>query len=156
MLEHSLLNHKDMFDVSENEISSIVLRSEGKSFADLENVIEAALREAIRADVIVNDSLLDETFEELFYGEEWEDSSQESLRHTAYHEAGHALIALFYWRSPRYMSIVARGSQGGYVLQDAIKIINENKDALKRLADAVINSDEHYLTEDEIKAAYKG
>ncbi|MCI8558910.1 MAG: AAA family ATPase [Lachnospiraceae bacterium] len=247
MLEHLLIKHKDMFDVSESEISSIVLRSDGKSFADLENVIEAALREAIRADVRVNDSLLDETFEELLYGEEWEDSSKEEMRHTAYHEAGHALIALFYGRSPRYMSIVARGSQGGYVLQEnlpvhctkeeylqrisemlggraaemvqgygltfgassdlksatklaagmvcgggmyekevglsviseeqllhnekaqklinqilseqlqeAVRIINENRDALERLANAVIGSEEHYLTEEEIKAAYKG
>ncbi len=246
-LEQMLMQHKDMFDVSESEISSIVLRSDGKSFADLENVIEAALREAIRADVRVNDSLLDETFEELLYGEEWEENSEENIKHTACHEAGHALIALFYGRSPKYMSVVARGSHGGYVLQEnmpghctkeeylqrisgilggraaemvqgygltfgassdlesatklaakmvcaggmyeeevglaaiseeqllhnekaqnlinqilserlqeAIKIINENKDALKRLVNAVINSEEHCLTEEEIKAAYKG
>ena len=246
-LDALISKHKDMFDVSDDEIDSIVLRSDGRSFADLENVVEAALREAIRADVKVNDSLLDEIFEGLFYGEEREDSTQERIKHTAYHEAGHALIALFYGKSPKYMSIVARGSHGGYVipenpsgyrtkeeylqkiseilggraaemvqgygltfgasndlksatwlvtrmvcewgmyeeevgvsviskeqllyhekarnlinqilskqLQEAIKIINENRDALERLTNAAINSEGHYLTEEEIKAAYRG
>lgn len=41
-------------------------------------------------------------------------------------------------------------------LQEAIRIINEKKDALERLAEAVLNSEKKYLTRREIEAAYIG
>ena len=41
-------------------------------------------------------------------------------------------------------------------LQEAIRIINEKKDALERLAEAVLNSEKKYLTRREIEAAYNG
>lgn len=51
-------------------------------------------------------------------GEGRVDSSPKKKECTAYHEAGHALISLYYSRPPAYMSIVARGNHGGYVLSE--------------------------------------
>ena len=247
LLEKLIKKQSRMFKLSNEKIKSIVDRSEGLSPAILEQVVEAALREGIRSGCNITDDLFDEMFEKRTLGEERIDRSPKEIERTAYHEAGHALIDLYNGRPPAYMSIVARGSQGGYVLQEnlpvhctkeeylqrisgilggraaemvqgygltfgassdlesatklaakmvcaggmyeeevglaaiseeqllhnekaqnlinqilserlqeAIKIINENKDALKRLVNAVINSEEHCLTEEEIKAAYKG
>ncbi|MCI8515001.1 MAG: AAA family ATPase [Lachnospiraceae bacterium] len=115
MLERLIREDGKRFCVSEREIDSLVDRSEGMSLAYLENMMEAAKREAIRADKSVDDILLDEVFEKLNLGEAREVSSLEELKRTAYHEAGHALIQLFHKKVPVYMSIVARGSFGGYV-----------------------------------------
>lgn len=116
MLERLLSKHKAMFDISEKELESLVNRSSGMSPAALENVIEAALRDAIRADKKVDDLLLDEAFEKYHYGDVNETDSEEAIKQTAYHEAGHALIYMYFGRKPDYMSIVSRGDYGGYVL----------------------------------------
>jgi len=115
ILEHLLKVHANMFDISEKELDNIVNRSQGMSPAALEHVIEAALREGIRSDKKVDDIILDEVFEKYHFGEAREVDSMDEVRHTAYHEAGHALIYLYYGRTPDYMSIVARGDYGGYV-----------------------------------------
>ncbi len=115
ILERLLKVHANMFDISEKELDSIVNRSQGMSPAALEHVIEAALREGIRSDKKVDDIILDEVFEKYHFGEAREVDSTDEVRHTAYHEAGHALIYLYYGRKPDYMSIVARGDFGGYV-----------------------------------------
>ncbi len=247
MLERLICKHQHMFDISDEKIGSIVHRLDGRSFADIENLIEAALREAIRSDKPADDILLDEILENLKYGEVRETGSLEAVKRTAYHEAGHALIPLYHNRVPEYMSIVARGGHNGYMLsdssresvtkeslleqicealggraaemvygygltagassdlkqattyaswmvcelgmyekevglaviskdqlhfnekavnlinqilseqlQEAIRIINEKKDALERLAEAVLNSEKKYLTRREIEAAYIG
>lgn len=247
MLDRLICKHRHMFDISDEKIDSVVRRLDGRSFADIENLIEAALREAIRSGKSVDDILLDEVLENLKYGEVREAGSLEAIKRTAYHEAGHALIPLYHNRIPEYMSIVARGGHNGYMLpdssaesvtkeslleqicealggraaemvygygltagvssdlkqattyaawmvcefgmyekevglavipkeqlrfhekaenminqilseqlQEAIRIINENKDALERLVEAVMNSEKKYLTKREIEAAYKG
>lgn len=246
MLERLIGEHKELFQVSDEEINSIVDRSVGMSFADIENMIEAALREAIRADKLINDVLLDDAFEKCTYGDAREISSLERLRRTAYHEAGHALTQMFHNRPPHYMSVVARGEFGGYVqgcipedctkdlllqricemlggraaemvcgygltsgasadleyatalatqmvcrygmygdeiglaviskedlhfheqaknlinqilseqLQEATAIIENNRDSLNRLVNAVMESEKKYLTKKEIAAAYNG
>ena len=112
--------HKEMFDISGKEIESIVARSKGLSPADLENVIETALREGIRSGIVIEDGLLDEIFEKCNFGEKFERSSEMEVEHTAYHEAGHAMIELYYGRSPEYMSVVARENFGGYVQPEKI------------------------------------
>lgn len=115
LLKRLLSAHADMFCISEQEIESIVVRSRGLSPADLENIIETALREGIRSGTVVNDALFDEIFEKSNYGEKNERSSEKDVEQTAYHEAGHALIELYYGRSPEYMSVIARANFGGYV-----------------------------------------
>ena len=115
VLKRLLAAHSKMFSVSEKEIDSIVIRSQGMSPADLENIIETALREGIRNGKAVTDALLDEVFEKSNKGEKYEVSSEKEVEHTAYHEAGHAVIELYYGYSPEYMSVVARSDIGGYV-----------------------------------------
>lgn len=118
LLEKLIKKQSDMFDVSVEKMESIVDRSEGVIPAILEQVVEAALREGIRSDRIIDDDLFDEIFEKCTLGEERVDRSPKKIERTAYHEAGHALIALYYGRPPAYMSIVARGNHGGYMLSE--------------------------------------
>lgn len=118
LLERHIKKQSEMFAVSEDKIQSIVVRSEGISPAKLEQVVEAALREGIRSGRIIDDDLFDEAFEKCIMGEGRVDSSPKKKECTAYHEAGHALISLYYSRPPAYMSIVARGNHGGYVLSE--------------------------------------
>ncbi len=115
MLERLISKRQQMFDISAEEMDSVVLRLSRQSFAYIENVIETALREAIRSGKVIDDVLLDETIENLEHGEVKEGRSLEGMRHTAYHEAGHVLISLYYHRTPGCMSIVARGGYNGYV-----------------------------------------
>lgn len=115
LLKKLLTAHSNMFCISKKEIDSIVVRSGGLSLADLENIIETALREGIRNGKVVTDALLDEVFEKSNNGEKSQRSSEKEVERTAYHEAGHAIIELFYGRAPEYMSVVARTNFNGYV-----------------------------------------
>jgi ATP-dependent Zn protease len=115
ILEKLLSAHRNMFDISEQEVDSITERSAGMSPANIENVIESALREGIRNNCKVDDDMLDDAFERCRYGEENDRDSEKEIRHTAYHEAGHAVVHLHYGNTPSYMSVVSRGNFGGYV-----------------------------------------
>lgn len=127
ILERLIKLHANMFVISEKELESVASRSVGMSPAALENVIETALREGVRSDKKVDDVIFDEAFEKCNYGEAREINSQEEIKNTAYHEAGHALIYMYYGRKPDYMSVVARGDFGGYVTTSDI-IYHPTKD----------------------------
>lgn len=114
MLETQIKKHSEMFDISKGEMENIAARSKGISPAILEQVVATALREGIRSGRIIDDGLFDEIFEKCIMGEEKVIISQKERESTAYHEAGHALIHLYYGETPSYMSIVARGDHGGY------------------------------------------
>lgn len=116
ILERLVKLHNNMFDITNKELNSIVDRSAGMSPAALENVVETALREGIRSNKKVDDFIFDEVFEKCHYGDVREVDSEDEIKNTAYHEAGHALIYMYYGKKPDYMSIVARGDFGGYVL----------------------------------------
>ncbi len=113
-LERLIKKQSDRFDISDEMVKSIVDRSRGLAPAKLEKVVEAALREGIRSGQVIKDDLFDEIFERCILGEERVDRSPGERARTAYHEAGHVLIELYYGRTPTYMSIVARGNHGGY------------------------------------------
>jgi ATP-dependent Zn protease len=92
-------------------------RAVGMSQADLERVIELAARLAAKAGGPLTDALLEEALELTRHGEEkaW---GAGFLERVARHEAGHALL---YWQAgqtPAYLTIVARGSHGGYMEHD--------------------------------------
>lgn len=116
ILERLLNKHSDTFEISESELDSIVNRSGGLSPAALGNIIEAALRESIRTGKMVTDKMLDDIFEKIIHGESKAKVSEADLMHTAYHEAGHAVIELYYGKEPEYMSVVSRRGFLGYVL----------------------------------------
>ena len=109
------MSKNDAFVVSDAEIENIAMRSTGMSLAELESVLELALRSAIRSgDFKVTDEILEEAFETFNSGEKkaW-DISQ--LERVARHEAGHAFICWHSGECPSYLTIVARGDHGGYM-----------------------------------------
>ena len=101
--------------LSDEQIDNIAIRSTNMSLADLESIFELALRNSIKAkDYIVGDECLENAFESYNSGEvkKW-DAAQ--LEKTARHEAGHALLCWLSGETPSYLTIVARGSHGGYM-----------------------------------------
>jgi ATP-dependent metalloprotease FtsH len=104
-----------LFDLSEEQLDNIALRSTGMSLAELESIFEMALRNAVKCEGgVVNDASFEEAFETFNSGEkrEW---SLNSLERTARHEAGHALMCWLGGERPSYLTVVARGSHGGYM-----------------------------------------
>ncbi len=102
-------------DISQEKIESLALRATGMSLAELDSAVELALRSAIReGSTKVTDEILDAAFETFHSGEEkkW-DISQ--LERVARHEAGHAFLSWHSGQTPSYLTIVARGSHGGYM-----------------------------------------
>ena len=111
------------FDISDQEVENIAVRSTGMSLADLDSIMELSLRTAIRKeDKKVTDQVLDEAFETFIGGEEkkWDPSQ---LERTARHEAGHTFLCWQSGETPSYVTVVARGDHGGYMLHDG----NEEK-----------------------------
>lgn len=133
LLEKLIKKQSDRFKVSKGKMESIAERFEGGSPAKLEQVVEAALREGIRSGCDIDDDLFDEVFEKCIMGEERVDRSPKEIERTAYHEAGHALVDLYNGRPPAYMSIVARGDHGGYMLPKAGERDSTKKYYLERI-----------------------
>lgn len=107
---------KAIFNISDEEIENIAIRSTGMSLAQLASVFEFSMRIAVRENKNqVDDGVLEEAFETFNYGEEkkWDISE---LEKTAYHEAGHAFLCWYSGETPSYLTIVARGNHGGYML----------------------------------------
>jgi len=101
--------------LSDEQIDNISVRSTNMSLADLESIFELALRDSIKAkDYVVSDECFENAFESYNSGEvkKW-DIAQ--LERTARHEAGHALLCWLSGETPSYLTIVARGSHGGYM-----------------------------------------
>lgn len=104
----------------------------GKSLADIENIVAATVRESYRVGKRVDSAMLNEAFESMDYGEAKE-RSPKSAERTACHEAGHALIGLYYGHIPEYMTIAARGTFGGYVQPGGSDKLTTKKSLLERI-----------------------
>lgn len=121
--------------LSDEQIDNIAIRSTNMSLSDLESIFELALRDSIKAkDYIVNDACFENAFESYNSGEvkKW-DIAQ--LERTARHEAGHALLCWLAGETPSYLTIVARGSHGGYMQHngDESKGIYTKEELLARI-----------------------
>ena len=131
---HMKISSNDAFQVSDDELENIAIRSTGRSLAELESVFELALRSAIRSgDHKVTDEVLDEAYETYLSGDgkKWDIST---LERVARHEAGHAFICWHGGETPSYITIVARGDHGGYVQHgDEDKKIFTKDDLLARI-----------------------
>ena len=117
------IKNKPVFNISDDEIENIAVRSTGMSLAQLASVFEFSMRIAIRENKNeVDDEVFEEAFESFNYGEEkkWDMSE---IKRTAYHEAGHAFLCWHSGETPSYLTIVARGNHGGYMLHGD----NENR-----------------------------
>ncbi|MFH0765896.1 MAG: AAA family ATPase [Calditrichota bacterium] len=107
--------------VSESAIKLIAERSSGMSIANLESIIEAAARQAVKTEGELTDQLMESAFERICYGEA-RTRDPETTQRTARHEAGHVLL---YWLSgwiPAYVTIVSRGQHGGYMAPAAVEV----------------------------------
>ena len=106
---------KKAFAISSEIIESLASRGVGMSLAELDSVLELALRSTIRqGSIVVTDAVLEEAFENFNNGEKtnWDPSQ---LERVARHEAGHALLCWLGGEKPSYLTVVARGSHGGYM-----------------------------------------
>ena len=102
--------------LSREEIENIAIRSTGMSLAELDSIVEMALRGAYRtASGKVDDAAFEEAFETFTNGEARKKQDHDALLSTARHEAGHALLCWLYGECPSYLTIVSRGDHGGYM-----------------------------------------
>lgn len=101
---------------TEPMIRRLAERSAGMSLANLETVLELASRMAAKQHAPLSDDLLEEAFELSRHGEK-KDWGYEYLERVARHESGHAYLCFLSGSVPAYLTIVARGSHGGYMEQ---------------------------------------
>ena len=124
-----------IFDISDDTVKNIAVRSMGQSLANLDSVLELALRTALRdGKRKVTDQILDDAFETFNSGDVRKRSEEKILR-TARHEAGHTLL---YWLAgdvPSYVTVVSRGDYGGYMMpgDKAEEGLSTKKDMLNRI-----------------------
>ncbi len=125
--------------LTDNLMDNIAMRSTGMSLAELDSVFELALRNVIKADEgVLTDEIFEDAFETFNSGavKKWDESE---LLRTARHEAGHALICRTTGEDPTYLTIVARGSHGGYMQHESQenKGLYTRKDLLSRVRTAL-------------------
>lgn len=117
-LQHELAKRR-LSQVSEQTLESLAGRSAGMTISDLLRVINEAAVMAARSAQTLDDALLETAFEKMRMGEASKAPDPDTLERIARHEAGHALIG---WRTgnmPVQVTIVGRGSAGGYVEKEA-------------------------------------
>lgn len=100
--------------ITDEMIKRIATRSMGMSPSDLAAVVKAANRMAMKSNAFLDDSILDEAFEQIKHGAK-KDWGYEYLERVARHESGHALMGFMSGNTPSYLTIVARGDHGGYM-----------------------------------------
>lgn len=100
--------------VSEEMIKRLATRSVGMSPSYLASVFETATRMSVKEHTILDDSIVEEAFEQTKHGAK-RDWGYEYLERVARHEAGHALLSYLSGNTPSYLTIVARGTHGGYM-----------------------------------------
>ncbi|MBM3878806.1 MAG: AAA family ATPase [Verrucomicrobia bacterium] len=114
-------------------IELLAEKSAGMSIANLEQVLEAAGRTALKQGTELTEAMLVEALDTAREGEakEW---SPELLESTAWHEAGHTVLYwLSGWWAPE-VSIIARANRGGGMLPDAAEQKRESRTREELLA----------------------
>ncbi len=111
----TMFRKKEIFQISEEGIQQLADRSTGMSLALLSNVLNMAIRIAVRRQADhVDDRMLEEAFETFNSGEEKKWGPEIMLR-TARHEAGHTLVSWLSGEKPTFVTIVSRSDYGGYM-----------------------------------------
>lgn len=124
-----------MFDIGEQDIDNLAVRTAGMSLSDLDSIFEFALRQALRAELNkVKADILDEAFETYVNGEK-KNWSEAEVERVARHEAGHAFLCWQSGETPSYLTIVARSDHGGYMQHDSTekKTIYTKDELLSRI-----------------------
>lgn len=105
------LDAKEKHEVSLHMIQRLAGQGQGMSVADLERILGHASVMALSNRGVITDAILSEAFEKVTMGEA--KPGADPLR-TARHEAGHAVVMCTTGMAPIYLTIVGRGSFGGY------------------------------------------
>lgn len=111
---HELLNRQSS-QVTREAIESLAGRSAGMTIAGLRRIVNQAAVMAAQQDSLLTDAILEEAFERTRMGEAGAAPDPATLERIARHEAGHALIGWLTGNPPVQVTIVGRGSAGGYV-----------------------------------------
>ncbi|MGB3345753.1 MAG: AAA family ATPase [Candidatus Humimicrobiia bacterium] len=113
-LKHQLLNRKSS-KISKKVVDSIAVRSAGMTIADLRHIVNEASVMAAQKASPLTDKILEEAFEKIRMGEAKKTPDKETLKRISHHEAGHALIGWLTGNIPMQVTIIGRGSAGGYM-----------------------------------------
>jgi ATP-dependent metalloprotease FtsH len=101
-------------EISNDTINTTANNSVGMSLANLQNVINLAVRNSFYQKSNLTDAILLDSLDEIQYGDK-KKVNQESRIRTAWHEAGHTLVYSLYGKIPSFVTIIPRGSHGGYM-----------------------------------------
>ena len=105
----------DFCTVSRAVAEGVAKRSVGWSLADLNLVIQNAIRHSeSESGFLLTDAVLEEAFASFNAGGR-KTYDEQTVRKIAYHEAGHAVVARVLGFRLAYTTIVARGNCGGYM-----------------------------------------
>jgi ATP-dependent Zn protease len=130
------LKKHEINTISDGTIETLALRSYACSPADLEMIVELAIRNAKGKDL--TDELLTEAFDMERFGEA-NQVSKDSLLQTTYHEAGHTLVAYLCGEKPTFVTNISRSNFGGYMLHeiDDLRSTLTRQDLLDRICCAL-------------------
>ncbi len=117
-LRHELLDRK-LSQVSAEVVESLATRSAGMTISDLRRVVNEAAVMAANDASPLTDRIVEEAFEKVRMGEAAKAPDRATLERIARHEAGHALVGWLAGHPPVQVTIVGRGSAGGYVEREA-------------------------------------
>ncbi len=125
--------------LDEDTLENLGIRSTGMSLAQLEAVVDFALRCMLRhGKNELTAEALDEAFETYRFGEKT-DWDGDVLYQVAVHEAGHALVGYLTGRRPQYITVSGRSSMAGYVQHEGTpdKPVHTKKELLHRICSAL-------------------
>jgi cell division protease FtsH len=111
------LEKKGITTLSKDAIDTFITRTYGGTYAYIKTLLDFAIRSA-RGQALT-DKMLAEAFDLYKTGEENEHSDDDDALRVSYHEIGHYLIGYLNGDHPPFVTIVARGSYGGYTAIDA-------------------------------------
>lgn len=117
-LSHELLG-RETSQVTQETIDVLAGRSAGMTIADLRRIVNEAAVMAARRESPLTDEIVNEAFEKIRMGEASHTPDAKTLERIARHEAGHALIGWMTGNIPVQVTVVGRGSAGGYVEKEA-------------------------------------
>lgn len=116
-IQRSLSRHGVHFgDAHDQIVRNMAERSSGMSNADMDIIIETFLRST--ADSEANGAALMDALDAFRFGEV-NKMSEDQLRQTAFHESGHALVTKLLEGTPAFLTVVSRGTYGGYMEHSA-------------------------------------
>lgn len=144
----------DFSSVTNNKISEVATRSVGMSLSDLSHVIQNAVRCCeCDGEFRLTDGVFNEAFESYSSGAR-KIYDAETIRRTALHEAGHAVVAAILGFKPAYTTIVSRADYGGFMqyAQEENKSVFTRQELLNKICVAVAGraAEEHFYQADGI------